>query len=533
MKLRTKAKPSVAAAKAGLSTASGYRIEADPRLPSEKRSVRGRRRPDPLAGIFEEEVVPLLQRAPQLRAATIFEELLRRHPELAPRVRRTLERRVRNWRARHGPDQEVVFAQEHPPGRLGLSDFTAASDLGVIIAGAPLGHLLYHFRLPYSGFEHAAVVVGGGESFSALSSGLQQAPVDAWRRPCGTPYRQPVGGVPQPWPSRAAGPDRALSGAVPRRASLGDVKKAFAMVRAVTGGLERHRQQEISDHQQAAAPEVKDPIGGTVAVSIDAAKVPVRGEERVAKAGKKTWGRVFQDAKVAAVGLVRWDAKRKQAQCTQVSYVAASEHADQFFPRIEVELKRRSRSGTVQDLVVLADGAAWIWDRVESLAEYGQRAWYILDFWHACEHLAEACRLVYGEGSARGAACYQRWKKLLRGSRVGAVIEELVKLRASDVVSAGQRHELQGQINYFKSNRGRMDYRRYREQRLPIGSGTVESACKNVVGARLKGSGMIWSQPGAQGMLQLRATVKSGRFQSDYERLLSPAAPLEDQPLAA
>ena len=174
VKLRTKHKPSVAAAKAGLSTASGYRIEADPRLPSAKRTVRGRRRPDPLAGIFEEEVVPLLQRAPQLRAVTIFEELLRRHPELAPRVRRTLERRVRHWRARHGPDQEVVFAQVHPPGRMGLSDFTAANDLGVIIAGAPLVHLLYHFRLPYSGFEHAAVVVGG-ESFSALSSGLQQA----------------------------------------------------------------------------------------------------------------------------------------------------------------------------------------------------------------------------------------------------------------------------------------------------------------------------------------------------------------------
>ena len=311
-------------------------------------------------------------------------------------------------------------------------------------------------------------------------------------------------------------------------------KKAFAMVRAVTGGLERQRQQEISAQQQAAAaPTVADPIGGTVAVSIDAAKVPVRGDERVDDVGKKKWGRVFQDAKVAAVGLVRWNAKRKQAQCTRVSYVAASEHADQFFPRIEVELKRRCRSGTVQDLVVLADGAAWIWDRVESLAEYGQRAWYILDFWHACEHLAEACRLVYGEGSARGAACYRRWKKLLRGSRVGAVIEELVKLRASDVVSAGQRHELQGQINYFRTNRGRMDYRRYREHRLPIGSGTVESACKNVVGARLKGSGMIWSQPGAQGMLQLRAAVKSGRFQSDYERLLSASAPLEDQPLAA
>ena len=130
MSLRTNDKLPVAAAKAAISTASAYRIEADPRLPSQKRTVRGRRRPDPLAGIFAEEVVPLLEREPQLRTVTIFEELLRRHPELRPSVRRTLERRVRRWRVVHGPEQEVVFAQRHPPGRMGLSDFTDAHDLG-------------------------------------------------------------------------------------------------------------------------------------------------------------------------------------------------------------------------------------------------------------------------------------------------------------------------------------------------------------------------------------------------------------------
>ena len=70
---------------------------------------------------------------------TILEELLRRHPELPPSVRRTLERRVRHWRALHGPDQELIFAQRQPPGLLGLSDFTAATDLGVVVAGAAAG----------------------------------------------------------------------------------------------------------------------------------------------------------------------------------------------------------------------------------------------------------------------------------------------------------------------------------------------------------------------------------------------------------
>ena len=90
------------------------------------------------------------------------------------------------WRALHGPDQEVLRAPQ-PPGLLGLPDFTAATNLGVVVAGAPLAHRLYHFRLPYSGFEHADVVVGG-ESFSVHSAGLQQALWTLGGAPQGTPH---------------------------------------------------------------------------------------------------------------------------------------------------------------------------------------------------------------------------------------------------------------------------------------------------------------------------------------------------------
>ena len=99
--------PSVAAAKASFSTASAYRIESDPRPPSQKQTPRSSRRRDPLDGVFEKEVVPLLVECPALRAVTIFEELRRRDPQLPASVRRTLERRVRRWRALHGPEQEV------------------------------------------------------------------------------------------------------------------------------------------------------------------------------------------------------------------------------------------------------------------------------------------------------------------------------------------------------------------------------------------------------------------------------------------
>lgn len=171
---RKRDRPALAAARAGFTTATGYRTEADPRLPSEKRERRGRRRPDPLAGIFDEEIVPLLKANPGLRAVALYEEMMRRHPDLHPGVRRTLERRVRGWKAKHGPEQEIIFRQKHEPGRRGLSDFTEAGALGVSIAGEPLAHKLYHFRLEYSGFCHAAVVLGG-ESYTALAGGLQDA----------------------------------------------------------------------------------------------------------------------------------------------------------------------------------------------------------------------------------------------------------------------------------------------------------------------------------------------------------------------
>jgi hypothetical protein len=164
----------IAAAKAGFSATTAYRLEQDRRLPSQKQAPRGRRRRDPLAAVWDSEVVPLLKGLPGLRPVAIFEEICRRHPEISTGIRRTLERRIRGWRALNGPDRDVIFRQEHPPGRLGLSDFTDMRDFGVSIAGMPLDHRLYHFRLAFSGWEHGHVVLGG-ESFVALAEGLQNA----------------------------------------------------------------------------------------------------------------------------------------------------------------------------------------------------------------------------------------------------------------------------------------------------------------------------------------------------------------------
>lgn len=176
MDMRSRHDQETAAAKAGLSVASGRRIESDPRPPSERRAPRDwRTREDPLAGVWDSEIVPLLEQAPGLKPVTILHELQRRYPGVyEPNVRRTLERRISAWRALKGPEKEVMFPQTPVAGQAGQSDFSHMDDLGVTIAGAPFAHMIYHFALRFSGFEHAEPVIGG-ESYVALATGLQNA----------------------------------------------------------------------------------------------------------------------------------------------------------------------------------------------------------------------------------------------------------------------------------------------------------------------------------------------------------------------
>lgn len=173
--LRGKHSQEVAAVKVGISVASARRLESAVLLPSQKPARQWRTRADPLREVWESEVIPMLESAPALMAVTILEELQRRHPSrFDEAVLRTMQRRVRQWRAQHGGEREIYFAQVHPPGRLGLSDFTVADELGVSIGEAALPHRLYQFAFAYSGWRHVCIVLGG-ESFQAHTSGLQAA----------------------------------------------------------------------------------------------------------------------------------------------------------------------------------------------------------------------------------------------------------------------------------------------------------------------------------------------------------------------
>jgi hypothetical protein len=160
MKLRDTHTPAIAGAKAGFSTATAYLLEKELHLRPAGKPPRERRRPDPLIDIWDSEIVPMLSAVPGLMSVAIIEEMNRRYPGIYLGMRRTMERRIRGWRGPYSPEQEGIFRQTHESGRMGLSDFTDMADPAITIAGEPLDHRLYHFRLVDSGFEHAHVVLG-------------------------------------------------------------------------------------------------------------------------------------------------------------------------------------------------------------------------------------------------------------------------------------------------------------------------------------------------------------------------------------
>ena len=165
-----------AAAVAAMSERSAYAWKQG-RLPSETKEPRGwRTRPDPFASVWDSEVVPLLtsDTASVLEATTVIDELRRRHGDVYGLGQlRTLQRRMQEWRALHGPGKEVMFEQKHEAGREGAFDFTDATELAVTVAGEVFAHLLFQFVLSFSKWRW--VVLAFSETFESLVRGLQDS----------------------------------------------------------------------------------------------------------------------------------------------------------------------------------------------------------------------------------------------------------------------------------------------------------------------------------------------------------------------
>ncbi|MEE8058198.1 MAG: IS21 family transposase [Pseudomonadales bacterium] len=164
-----------AAARTGISERTARRIDTQKHTsqhPGTPQPYSSRK--DPLADVWERELKPKLEQQPGLLPITLFEYLQDKYPGQYDKVHRTLQRRIKQWHALYGSDQEAIFRQQQQPGQQALVDFTVLKGVVILIAGVVLNCRLFHFRLAYSKWSYLKVVQGG-ESYTALAEGTAES----------------------------------------------------------------------------------------------------------------------------------------------------------------------------------------------------------------------------------------------------------------------------------------------------------------------------------------------------------------------
>jgi hypothetical protein len=301
----------------------------------------------------------------------------------------------------------------------------------------------------------------------------------------------------------AEGADSSFSSAAARVARLTGITVSPETLRqrteAAGAALEAAQEQAATQVQQtreAAAPI--DPAPGVLVVEVDGVMVPYRTG--------------WHEMKIGLVG------GQVEGKLTAVSYVAQRASPDQFGPRLLAEAARRGaldvvdwegsplqrRLAVLREVVVLADGAVWIWHLAGE--HFGTRV-EIVDFYHASEHLWTVAKALYGETPAAAV-----WAKtqvdVLRAQGVAPV---QTALTAAQAPTPAAQEVLRRERGYFRTNADRMDYPTFREAGLPIGSGAVESSAGHLVQQRLKLAGARWSDAGAQHVMNVRCQLASAK----------------------
>jgi hypothetical protein len=198
------------------------------------------------------------------------------------------------------------------------------------------------------------------------------------------------------------------------------------------------------------------------------------------------------------------------------SYGVSGEDAEAFWWRVYVEARRRGLgTPAVRTVVVLGDGARWIWDRARAFVGLpGVEVVEIVDIYHAYGYLWAVGNALHGAGSLRAAAWVEPLKDQLYLHGAAPVRAALAVLEPTTAEAVQAIDDAQ---TYFTRNVARMDYPRFVARQLPIGSGAVESACKCLVEARLKQAGMRGGVPGSQAIASLRAVQRSGRWAAFWQ----------------
>jgi hypothetical protein len=274
--------------------------------------------------------------------------------------------------------------------------------------------------------------------------------------------------------------------------------------------LEGHQRRAMAHVEELHEPlaDEHDPAPGMLVVETDGVMVRYRDRHLDGTLVEGDW----HEVKLGVVG--GW----QHGQLQQASYVAAREPAPTFAPRLGAEAARRGAldvvtwhpwDGTPADLrpvVVLGDGARWIWEHVATL--FGNERIEIVDWFHATEHLWTAAKALHGEDTPATKAWATTGLSHLWTGGAPPALEwfDAIQPGTADAATVFKRER-----GYFSGNAHRMQYPSFRDQQLPIGSGAVEASAKHLVQHRMKRAGCRWSELGARAILDLRCHLLSGR----------------------
>jgi hypothetical protein len=235
--------------------------------------------------------------------------------------------------------------------------------------------------------------------------------------------------------------------------------------------------------------QVPEPLGvtapdGPLYVGLDGAMAPIRDAARP-----------WQEVRVGTVFTTTPGPDGPELDRRE--YLARLGPMVEFGPRLWERARAWGAMAPGARLVVLGDGAPSNWSLA---AMHFPGATEIVDFYHACQHLAAACALAFDPASPAAQQWLERYRRMLKRGQLAHVLRALLKLP----VTAGRHDDRMREYRYFTTNRHRMRYGAFQRQGLFIGSGVVESACKLVVTRRLKISGARWSPAGCTAILHLR-----------------------------
>lgn len=261
-------------------------------------------------------------------------------------------------------------------------------------------------------------------------------------------------------------------------------------------------------------PVVSDFTVATMYIEMDGTGVPMVSSALLGRKGKQPDGSArTREVKLGCVFTqTGTDEKGRPVRDDgSTSFVGAIESAEAFGARLEAEALRRGLDHA-QRVVLLADGARWVWNIAE--LRFPQ-AIQIIDIYHAREHVSELCGMLFAGDAKRLQKYRLRWWSDLDEGRIDKI---LYQARKRLPLVEPLRQGAEQQIGYFEENHQRMRYAEFRKQGLFVGSGVVEAGCKHLIAARLKQSGMEWSLRGANAIIALRCNLASGRFEDFWEQ---------------